>query len=121
MDDKKWLAREDLAARARGVLRELWGLLNVTGGGPARLRDNVTIEVPIDDEPRHRPLAADQEILDTCEQVRNVGQPVWLITGDTGLSLQGVKRGLRVIAMPERYLRKRPGSTQGGSTTTIHP
>ncbi len=109
MDEKKWLAnRNDVRARAQGVLSGLWRLLEPTGGGPARLRDNVTVEVPIDDEPRRRTLDADEEILETCEQVRNVGQPVCLVTGDTGMSIRGVERGLRVAPMPEMYRRKRP-------------
>ncbi len=73
LDEKKYTARPDIRDRARRLLSDLWGRLAGTGGGPVQLRENVTIEVPVDEgQHRARPVDADEEILDTCEQVRNV-------------------------------------------------
>jgi hypothetical protein len=72
------------------------------------VRDGVTIEVPIDDEPRQRMLDADEEILAECELLRAVGKPVTLVTDDTGLSIRATARRITVVPMPETYLRRKP-------------
>lgn len=73
-----------------------------------RVRDGVTIEVPIDDEPRQRMLNADEEILAECELLRAVGKPVTLVTDDTGLSIRATARRITVVPMPETYLPRKP-------------
>jgi hypothetical protein len=108
MDEKKYARRDDLADRARRLLTHLWAMLAPTAGGPVELRENVTIEVPIETGHRSRPLDADQEILDTCEEISNVGHEVVLITGDTGIGLRALAIPLKVVQMPEEYLRNRP-------------
>ncbi len=68
-------------------------------------------DVPVDDGPRRRTLDADQEILDTCRELQSGGQGVTLVTlvtDDTGMTLRATAQGLRVIAMPEAYLRRKP-------------
>jgi len=111
LDEKKYTARPDIRDRARRLLSDLWGRLAGTAGGPVLLRENVTIEVPVDEGDRARPLDADQEVLDTCEQLRNVGQRVILVTGDTGLSLRAIAARLTVVRMPDTYLRGLPLSS----------
>jgi predicted ribonuclease YlaK len=79
LDEKRYIARDDLADRARRLLSQLRAQLALSAGGPTFLREAVTIEVPVDDEPRQRTLDADQEILDLlpsaqgCGAVRRLG------------------------------------------------
>jgi len=111
IDEKKYTAREDLADRARRLLSQLRTQLAPTAGGPAPLRENVTIEVPVDDGPRRRTVDADQEILDTCRELQSGGQGVTLVTlvtDDTGLTLRAQAMGIWVASMPEDYLRRKP-------------
>src|ERR1700728_2557710 len=116
LDEKKYTARDNLADRARRLLGQLRSQLASSSGGPTQLRDNVTIEVPVDDGPRRRTLDADQEILDTCRELQSGGQGVslvTLVTDDTGMTLRATAQGLRVIAMPETYLRRKPEPESG--------
>jgi hypothetical protein len=110
LDEKKYASRNDLADRARRLLSQLWEALADSGGAPTEVRPDVTIEVPVEQGRRARSLDADEEILDDCEQLRNVGQAPILITGDTGMSLRAKARRLDVGRMPDKYLRSR-GST----------
>lgn len=107
LDEKKYAGRADLADRARRLLSRLWESLGESASGPVPLRENVTIEVPVEEGRRVRASDADEEILESCEQLRNVGRPVILVTGDTGMSLRAKARRLEVIPMPEKYLRSR--------------
>lgn len=109
LDEKKYMARDDLADRARRLLSQLRRQLAPAAGVPTRVRDGVTIEVPVDDGPRRRTLDADQEILDTCRELQSDGQAVVLVTDDAGMDLRATSFGIQVVAMPERYLRRRPG------------
>jgi predicted ribonuclease YlaK len=113
LDEKKYTARDNLADRARRLLSQLQTQLATSAGGPTPLRENVTIEVPVDDGPRRRTLDADQEILDTCRELQSGGQGVTLVTDDTGMNLRGTAQGTRVVAMPETYLRRKPKPESG--------
>jgi hypothetical protein len=108
LDEKKYTARDDLADRARRFLGQLRTQLAPSVGGPTLLRSGVTIEVPVEDGPRRRPLDADQEILDVCRELQLDGRPVVLVTDGAGMTLRGSAQGLRVVAMPEQYLRRKP-------------
>ena len=108
IDEKKYTARDDLADRARRLLSQLRAQLAPSAGSPTALRPGVTIEVPIDDGPRRRTLDADQEILEACRELQFGGQAVVLVTDDTGMILRADAQGLRVVAMPEDYLRRKP-------------
>lgn len=112
LDEKKYTGRDDLADRARRLLSQLRSQLSPTAGAPTQLRDGVTIEVPVDDAPRRRTVDADQEILDTCRELQAGGPPVVLVSDDTGVTLRAISAGLRVVAMPEEYLRRRPTSVK---------
>lgn len=109
LDERKYMSRDaELADRARRLLSRLWRDLGGSAGGPVPLRENVTMEVPVEDDRRVRLFDADQEILDSCEQLRNVGRPPIVITGDTGMSLRARALQLDVVRMPDKYLRKAP-------------
>ncbi len=107
LDEKKYTARDDLAARARKLLGQLREQLLGAPGEPAVLRPNVTIECPVEAGPRNRMLDADREILDSCWELQVVGAPVLLITDDASMSLRAASLGITVVPMPERYLRKK--------------
>lgn len=107
LDMSKYRERDDIADRARRLLSQLWALLGPTAGGPVKIREGVTIEVPVDDGPRQRTLDADQEILNECLMLKALGQAVSLISDDTGLSIRATAQGVTVIPMPEKYLRKK--------------
>jgi hypothetical protein len=108
LDQKKYTARTDIADRARRLISDLWSRLAPTKGGPVTIRPGVTIEVPIDDEPRVRTFDADQEVLDLAEQLKNAeATDVTLLTGDGGLGLRGVVKDLRILEMPQKYLRRK--------------
>jgi hypothetical protein len=108
LDEKKYTARNEIADRARRVLSQLREQLAATAGAPTTLRDRVTIEVPVDDEPRRTTLDADYEILEICKDLQAGDQPAVLVTGDTGMHIRAVAMGLRVIKMPDKYLRRKP-------------
>jgi hypothetical protein len=110
IDEKKYTARDALADRARRLLSQLRTQLAPTAGRPAPIREGVTIEVPIDDGPRRRTVDADQEVLDTCREFQSGGQGVafvTLVTDDTGLTLRAQAMHIRVVPMPEEYLRRK--------------
>ena len=115
LDEFKYRGRDDLADRARRLLSALWSLLEPTKGAPTPLTAGVTIELPVDDEPRRRTLDADEEILAECSTRQAVGAPVTLVTDDTGMSLRAIARSLTVVPMPERYLRVKPKSAEDGT------
>lgn len=113
MDEKKYTARDDLADRARRVLSQLRSLLTESKGEPTELCDNVTIEVSVYDEPRRRTLDADQEILDYCRELVSSEGNVVLVTGDIGMQLRACASGIKVVDMPEKWLRRKPKPADG--------
>ena len=113
LDEAKYRDRDKIPQRARGLLSQLWRVLEPSKGGPAALGDNtdITVEVFLDDEPRRRTLDADAEILEECRTLRAVGRPVSLVTADTGLSIRASALGIPVVPMPDDYLRNKPTPT----------
>lgn len=108
LDEKKYTSRDPkLRQRARDLLSQLWHRLADLAGAPVPLGDKVTIEVLVEEGRRVRSLDADEEILDECEQLRNLSQLPILLTGDTAMSLRAQARQLDVRPMPERYRRQR--------------
>ena len=107
VDAKKYVRRSDLADRARRALPALQKVIGA-GGAPGKLREGVTIEVPVDPGPRRRPDDADREVLDTCHEMRQLsGGSVGLVTADTGIRLRGEGEGVTVAPMPAKYERQR--------------
>ncbi len=101
-------AREEIAARARSGISHLRRSVAPTGGMPVTVCDATTIEVWVDGEPRRRLADADQEVLDSCLAFMAAGAHVRLVTGDGGLHIRASAAGVRVVSMPDRYLRRRP-------------
>jgi hypothetical protein len=108
VDEKKYTARDDrVAARARGVVARLRDLVVGNAGGPVRLRDGVTIEVPMAYERRQRTLDADEEVLGACLLLKAAGGEAMLVSGDAGLAIRATARRVPTAQMPERYARRR--------------
>ena len=106
LDLKKWGHNNKLATRARNLLPSLQRALG-RGGTPGVLRDDVTVEVPVPSQPRHRPIDADEEILATCEELTLFsGAPAILITGDTSMTIRAEASAISVKAMPARFERQ---------------
>jgi hypothetical protein len=61
-------------------------------------------------EPEARLTDADQAVLDVCRELQAIGASVIFATGDTGMTVRAWSAGLRVVALSEKYLRKRAGS-----------
>jgi rRNA-processing protein FCF1 len=107
LDEKKYARRADLADRARRLLPRLEKALGA-GGTAGQLRPGATIEVPLDPAPRTKPIDADQEVLDTCQELRQfTGEEVVLVTGDTAMRIRAEARRIPTIRMPLRYERSR--------------
>ena len=112
IDAKKYAKRPDLAKRARNLLPALERMFG-QAGAPGRVTDGVTIEVPVDSGPRDRPADADEEILDTCRELGQfAGQPVTLVTGDTGMRLRAQAHGIATSTLPDKYLRGAQSDTE---------
>jgi hypothetical protein len=76
-------------------------------GAPGRLTAAATIEVPVERGPRRRTLDADEEILNTCDELRQMAaSEVTLVTSDATRRLLGEARSIPVKRMPEKYQRK---------------
>lgn len=119
LDEKKYTARDDrIASRARGVVSRLRTLLLPTTGEPATLIRGVTIEVPLIDEPRRRTLDADEEILETCIDLRAAGADICLVTGDAGLAIRAAALGITPVDMTTKYARRRLAPPEEDGTAT---
>jgi hypothetical protein len=105
LDARKYHHDSKRAERARSALKEVSEVLK-PAGTPGPLRDQVTIEVPVDPGPRDRPADADREILDTCHELRQFSdREVTLVTADTGMRLRAEAEGIRFAAMPDVYAK----------------
>jgi hypothetical protein len=106
LDAKKYARRDELSARARGVLPQVESIVSADGA-PGRLSADTTLEVFIEPGVRHRPLDADEEILEVCQELRQLsGQQVTLVTGDTAMRLRATAHAISVVPMPEAYSRR---------------
>ena len=106
LDAKKYARRDDLAERARTILPQLRAIVG-RAGEPGELRARATLEVLVEPGPRSRPTDADEEILDTCIELREFCRgPLTLITGDTSMQLRAEALDLEVVQMPAKYLRR---------------
>jgi rRNA-processing protein FCF1 len=113
LDELKYTGKERVRSKARAALTNLERAVG-RGGSPGRVREGVTIEVELalSDDPRDPD--ADRSIMSVClELAQLAGKPnsVSLVTGDAGMRLRAAQRDVRVVAMPEKYLRE---PTEGG-------
>jgi predicted ribonuclease YlaK len=104
LDAKKYSGNSALSERARSVLPWLQDRILRAEG---RIREDTTIEVPIDPARRPPPADADREILDECEELRAFGEHgVTLITTDTALRLRAHAAGIPTVRLdPEKHGR----------------
>jgi hypothetical protein len=106
LDAKKYSQRKGLSNRARRLLPQLAKVIG-SSGEPGELRPGVTIEVTVDPGPRLRPEDADEEVLATCTELRQLsGTEITLITADTAMRLRAGALQIPVIEMPGQYLRQ---------------
>ena len=107
LDAKKYARQDQLAKRARSILPAPEAVLG-RAGSPGELQPSVTFEVPVDAAPRKRPADADQEILDTCGELRQLtGRQLTLVTADTAMRIRAQAYGVTVLKMPAKYERAR--------------
>ncbi len=107
LDELKYTGKDKVRGRARAALTNLKRDVG-PGGSPGRVREDVTIEVQLafSDDPRDPD--ADRSIISVCTELEQLmGKPnkVSLVTGDAGMRLRAAQRDVRVVAMPEKYLR----------------
>jgi rRNA-processing protein FCF1 len=108
LDEKKYTARDDkIASRARDVISRLRMSLLPVAGNPVTLAPDVTIEIPLTDEPRRKTSDADEEVLETCLELQAAGGDVVLVTGDAGLAIRAAALSVPSLDMPAKYARRR--------------
>jgi hypothetical protein len=107
VDAKKYDEKERLRQVARGIIPWLEGLVG-DHAGPARLRDDTTLEVLLEEAPRRRPADADEEILAVASHIQALAAGTRLVTGDGCMRLRARALSLRVTGMDNRYLRVSP-------------
>jgi hypothetical protein len=118
--------RQDLRDQAAVVIRRLEELLEGPASASAELRPGITIEVVQVAELlpglNVEPVAANVEILDTCEALTALSsRPVCLISGDLGMRYRARERGIRAVAMPGDYLRHRSFEVPERTSPSIWP
>ena len=97
--------RPERADRARRILPQLAAVVGA-GGEPREVREDTTIEVLVSPAPRARPADGDEEVLQTCQELEQLGgRPVTLISADIAIRLRAQALGIRAIAMPIQYSR----------------
>ncbi len=116
LDDKRYLGRNDVAAKARSATVPLdERQQELEEHGYASLPDSTTLEYLLDD-PRHRRQAnPDDEILDRSAFLHQVtNQPVTIITGDRGMRVRARARsnGLTARLMPAKFSRNQEEANQ---------
>jgi hypothetical protein len=100
LDAKKYARRVEFRSRAREILTVMDRLLDLAPGESAQIQPGVTFEVLSDEAGHVRAPAVDQEILERCAFLAQVtGQPVHLITGDSGMRLNAKSQGLTVLRL----------------------
>jgi predicted ribonuclease YlaK len=116
LDAKKYARRDELAGAARILLTSLEEAV-AASSGPNAIREDVTIEVPIEPGFRRRPEDADREILDSCLELKQFGgHEVTLVTGDTAMLLRAQSESIQTMKMPEKYERQRSAPTKPRTT-----
>jgi hypothetical protein len=107
IDAKKYSDSKRLRDRARSLLPWFNGLFPDTTTGPVPIRPDksATIEVLVADRPRTKPVDADEEVLDACQDVMRFAGQAKLMTGDTAMRLRAIAEGLDVFFLPPGWRR----------------
>lgn len=103
LERHKFQSRDRARELAKVALRKLVDLLSETGTAlRLAITANISIEVLIDPD-RARPERWDEEILQTCADLRQFGcKVVRLFTGDVPMRFQAQARGIDAQALPEK-------------------
>jgi rRNA-processing protein FCF1 len=112
IDATKYSSRDRHRQVARDLIPWLSDVL-ANGTGPVAIRTDTTLEVLLEGAPRHRPVDADEEILDVAGYVQALTGSGALITADTAMRLRAQALGISVLPMDDRYVRS-AGSPSGG-------
>jgi rRNA-processing protein FCF1 len=109
LDAKKYARREEFQQRARELLTLIDRYVTASPpDGYSRTGPKVTVEVLPDEAGHHRAASNDQEILDRCELLQQAtGNPVTLITGDSGMRISAQSRSIEVFKLSEDDLLPR--------------
>jgi rRNA-processing protein FCF1 len=121
LDELKYTGKDRVRSKARAALTNLEQTVGA-GGTPGEAREGVTIEVELafSDDPRDPD--GDRSIISVCvelEQLAGKDNSVSLVTGDAGMRLRAAQRDVKVVEMPEKYLREPDKSWIG--TTAMSP
>jgi rRNA-processing protein FCF1 len=108
LDELKYTGKDRVRGKARAALANVERAVG-PGGSPGTVREGVTIEVELSLSDDPRDPDADRSIISACvelEQLAGMPNSVSLVTGDAGMRLRAAQRAVRVVAMPEKYLRE---------------
>jgi rRNA-processing protein FCF1 len=111
LDELKYTGKDRVRGKARAALTNLEQAVG-PGGSPGRVSEGVTIEVELAFSDNPRDPDADRSIISVCtelEQLAGTPNSVSLVTGDAGMRLRAAQRHVKVVAMPEKYLRQPDG------------
>jgi rRNA-processing protein FCF1 len=111
LDELKYTGKDRVRGKARTALTNLERAVG-PGGSPGRVKEGVSIEVELAFSDNPRDPDADRSIISVCVELEQLaGKPtsVSLVTGDAGMRLRAAQHHVRVVAMPEKYLRERGG------------
>ena len=108
LDDKKYARREEFQQRARELLALIDRVTASPADGCLEIGASVTVEVLPGERGHRRMPSNDQEILERCEFLQQMsGNPVMLITGDSGMRIKARSRGISAFKLPEDCLLPR--------------
>lgn len=100
-------ATEAARFAARRHLRELEDLLDPWPSDAKQLTERLTVEILIDPGPRYRPEHADDEILQTCEDLNQfTGKKPLLVTSDGGMRFRSRYMRSPVMALPDELMAR---------------
>lgn len=113
LDEKKYTGSDKVRKKAHAILPHSRAWLAPTAPQASRLEPASRSRCWVSVE-QHNP-DADRSIIETCIELQQLaGQPntVTLVTGNAGIRMRAAQRGVRVVMMPEDYLRVAPMSRQ---------
>lgn len=112
LDELKYTGKDKVRGKARAALTNIERAVG-PGGSPGSVREGVTIEVELAFSDNPRDPDADRSIISVCaelEQLSGDTGQVSLVTGDAGMRLRAAQRDVKVVPMPDKYLRMANGS-----------
>ncbi|MEU4243441.1 PIN domain-containing protein [Actinoplanes sp. NPDC026619] len=118
LDAKTYASSKQLAGRAEKRLLLLDQHLEAAVNGGSVIRDGVTLEILRDPVDHRRHPDPDYEVLNRAEFVQQIcGDTVRVISGDRGMRVRGISRGIPVQALSSRWRLPLTQDTDGGGTS----